>query len=73
MLERICNPNGSGGVQSVRKAGTQSLRSSLGRKNEALGPGSHAKWVCWSHVFQMNRPIQVKPAASEGRGGNFPV
>jgi hypothetical protein len=21
----------------------------------------------------MNRPIQVKPAASEGRGGNFPV
>ncbi|ERE76426.1 CUGBP Elav-like family member 6-like protein [Cricetulus griseus] len=27
-----------------------------------------AKRVCWSHVFQMNRPIQVKPAASEGRG-----
>lgn len=44
-----------------------------GKKDEALGPGSHAKWVCWSRVFQMNRPIQVKPAASEGRGGNFPV
>lgn len=34
----------------------------------------HGRVICWNHaplsfVFQMNRPIQVKPADSEGRGG----
>ena len=46
---------------------------SRGGEGGAPGPGGRADGVCWSDVFQMNRPIQVKPAASEGRGGNLPA
>lgn len=54
----------------LRQAGAESCHSPRKGFGEGMAPPLTARSPC---VLQMNRPIQVKPADSEGRGGRSPL